>query len=243
MPTYFISDLHLEDSQPHITQLFLTFIKNEAIYADAVYILGDLFEVWIGDDYQSEFIHSIKKALHQLSERGIQLYFMPGNRDFLLGRNFLQQIGGQLLTDPTVINLYGIPSLLMHGDSLCIDDISYMNFREKVRNPTHQKIFLQLPLFLRKGIARFLRGLSQNRSRKNNYHFIDANESEIKKLMKQYKVQLLIHGHTHKPTIQYFFENQQMLGRIVLGDWETFGSVLQCEPSGERQLVKFFLPD
>ncbi len=237
MTTLFISDLHLEPKRPAITQLFLNFLQTQATQAHALYILGDFFEAWVGDDNQSELILSVKSALKKLTQSKVPVYFMHGNRDLLIGQQFMQQTGCQLLSDPTVIDLYGIPTLLMHGDTLCIDDLAYMQFRAQVHKTSYQRMFLSLPLFIRKGIARILRTLSERRSSRNKQTFIDANLDEIKRLMEYYQVQLLIHGHTHRPSIQYFGLAQHLACRIVLSDWEESGNVLVCEPNGERRLV------
>lgn len=236
MSTFFISDLHLDPLRPEITHIFLNFLATQAVNADALYILGDFFETWIGDDNQSTLIHSVKSALRSLSQQ-VPVYIMRGNRDFLLGTQFMHQTGCQLLPDPTIINLYGTPTLLMHGDTLCIDDVPYLEFRTKAHNVRNQRIFLTLPLLIRKTIARILRMLSKQRSNRTNQIFIDANLEEIKRLMKLYQVKLLIHGHTHRPSIQYFDPAKDTTCRIVMSDWEESGNVLICDSNGERRLV------
>lgn len=241
MTTLFISDLHLEPKHPEMAALFLDFLAKQASQAEALYILGDFFEVWVGDDDKSEFNKKIITALKKLTDSGVPVFIMHGNRDFLLGEKFLQETGCQFLADPTVIDLYGQRTLLMHGDTLCIDDKDYQKFRAKVRNANYQQFYLSLPLIIRKAIARLLRLLSQFKARKNNYNFIDANFNEIKSLMKKYNTQLLIHGHTHRPSIQYFKLNEKSNAscRIVLSDWETNGNVLVCEAKGEWRLGYF----
>jgi len=237
MTTLFISDLHLDPTHPEMVQVFLNFLQNQATNADALYILGDFFEVWIGDDVRSDFTDSIITALKTVTEKGIPVYIMHGNRDFLLGKKFMQRSGCQLIDDPTLINLYGQPTLLMHGDTLCTDDKPYLQYRSKVRNPARQRIFLSFPLWLRKNLARMLRYFSQRRAKQNNFVFIDANFAEIKRVMLEHKVELLIHGHTHRPSIHYFNLAGKWVERIVLSDWEKQGNVLVCQPDGEQRLL------
>lgn len=237
MSILFISDLHLEPKRPTITRVFIDFLQNQATHAEELYILGDFFEVWVGDDDVSNFNEEIVSLLKKLTSAGLPIYIMHGNRDFLLSQEFMRRTGCQLLSDPTVIDLYGQPTLLTHGDSLCIDDIAYLKFRNKVRNPFNQRLFLGLPLSIRKAIARLFRTLSQRRAYQNNFSFIDANFDEIKRSMAENNVQLIIHGHTHLPSIQFFKLQGKDACRIVLSDWETFGNVLICESNGEKRLI------
>lgn len=239
MVTLFISDLHLDPSRPKMTQLFLDFLEHQAKQAEALYILGDFFEVWIGDDDRSEFNEQIARALKKVTSAWIPVYIMHGNRDFLLGENFMQRTGCQWLSDPTLINLYGRPTLLMHGDTLCIEDIDYLRFRKKVRNPRNQTFYLKLPIFLRRAIAKFLRNASQRKAYQHQFNFIDADLAEIKRLMTNYQADLLIHGHTHRPSIHYFKVLEKDASRIVLSDWETSGNALVCESNGQRRLINF----
>lgn len=239
MNTLFISDLHLDTAHPAITQLFLDFLQQQAIHADALYILGDFFALWIGDDNHSAFNQTICNALSTLTRAGVPVYFMHGNRDFLIGEKFLQQTGCQLLTDPTVIDLYGTPTLLMHGDTLCTADSSYLKFRRFVHNPTYQRIFLRTPLWLRKAIARLLRYGSERKQHENQM-IMDATPAEIIRVMQQHQVSHIIHGHTHRPSIEYFSLDKQTACRIVLSDWhDNYGNVLICQPDGQRRLVNF----
>jgi UDP-2,3-diacylglucosamine hydrolase len=235
--TLFISDLHLDASQPKKIQLFLDFLEQQAAKADALYILGDFFEVWIGDDATSSFHKNIIAALKKLTQAQVPVYIMHGNRDFLLGGRFLQNTGCQLLADPTLINLYGTPTLLMHGDTLCLSDTSYLRFRRWARHPFYQKAYLALPLSWRQHIANKLRKKSQQRAQKSNYLYIDADENEAMRMMLAYHAQLLIHGHTHRPSIQYFLLDGHFANRIVLSDWEETGNVLVCDSSGVRRLL------
>jgi UDP-2,3-diacylglucosamine hydrolase len=236
MNTYFISDLHLDAQHPQMIDLLVNFLQTTAANADALYILGDLFEVWIGDDDPSQYIQQLKTIFKKLTIT-VPVYFMHGNRDFLVGEQFAMETGIQLLKDPSVINLYGTPTLLTHGDLLCIDDHNYQLFRHKVRDEKNQKIFLRLPFIIRKMIARFLRNKSKKRAAQNDYQFIDANFAEIKKQMQQHAVKQIIYGHTHQPCIEYFNHDNEMLMRMTLSDWEGCGNVLVCGESGEKRLV------
>lgn len=239
MVTLFISDLHLDPSRPKMTQLFLNFLEQESMRAEALYILGDFFEAWIGDDDRSQFNDQIADALKKVTTSGVPVYIMHGNRDFLLGEDFMQRTGCQWLPDPTLIDLYGQPTLLMHGDTLCVDDHSYLKLRKKVRNHCNQRIYLSFPLSFRRAFVKFLRNLSHRKAYKNNFNFIDANLDEIKRLMISHKAELLIHGLTHRPSIHYFRISEKDASRIVLSDWETYGNVLVCESNGQRRLINF----
>ena len=227
MTTLFISDLHLEEGRPEITRAFSRFIQQEAINADALYILGDFFEVWIGDDFRSPFTKKIITLLQQVSNAGVPLYFMQGNRDFLIGSDFCSAAGCTLLADPTVITLNNEPILLCHGDHLCTNDKDYMAFRKMVRNPEWQRIFLSKPLTERTSIARQLRDHSKTETREKNYEILDVTESEVIPYMEKYGVTTLIHGHTHRPRIHPLKIKENTAKRIVLGDWYTQSSVLR----------------
>lgn len=236
MNILFLSDLHLSSDHPETTTIFINLLRNQAKTADAVYILGDLFETWIGDDESSEFNQQIIAALKALTSTNIPVYLMHGNRDFLIGKKFLQTTGCQLIKDPTLINLYGTPTLLMHGDTLCTDDIAYQNYRNKAQNPLFKKIFLALPLFIRKKIAESLRQKSKQETQLKTSDIMDVNLAAVKNFIKKYEVKLLIHGHTHRPCIQYLFLENDLACRVVLSDWHEHGSVLICSSSGERRL-------
>jgi UDP-2,3-diacylglucosamine hydrolase len=222
--TLFISDLHLDESQPAIIELFFRFLKEEATQADALYILGDFFEVWIGDDEQTPLQKQVATALKTLAtQRSVKIYFMHGNRDFLLGKRFAKQAKIQLLNDPTVINLYGRKALLMHGDTLCTADEAYQAFRKKVRKKWLQKIFFCLPLSLRKKIANKMRQGSSQHTNNTAAYLMDVNQDEVKRVMKEEQIDFLIHGHTHRPAIH---SNQQTT-RVVLGAWHHQSSVFE----------------
>ncbi len=222
MATYFISDLHLSAKKPEISDRFLKFLRADAIKADALYILGDLFDVWIGDDQIDPHNQTIIEELYTLHEQGIPLYFMRGNRDFLIGENFAHNSGCVLLPNPTRIMLYGKNVLLSHGDQLCTLDKKYQHFRRYVHSPFLQSLFLKLPLRLRTLIAHWLRTRSKrslaNISADQKAKWDVALES-VFDAMRHHDCQILIHGHTHQPKIHDFILDEKAAKRIVLGDW------------------------
>ncbi len=230
--TLFISDLHLCAERPAITQLFIEFLAQQAGNCDALYILGDLFETWPGDDDDAPDSARIISALRALRDGGTMIYFMRGNRDFLIGEKFAALSGCRLLPDPGVIDLNGVPTLLMHGDTLCTDDAGYQRFRRLVRNRCSQWLFLKLPLALRRRIARHLRAQSMSRTRGKPPAIMDVNAHSVAAVMRQHQVTRLIHGHTHRPAVHDFELDGKPVQRIVLGDWYTQGSVLRCDAGG-----------
>lgn len=236
MKTLFISDLHLEEQRPDITELFLKFLETYTTNADALYILGDFFEAWIGDDDQTVFHQSIIDALHNASQRGLPIFIMHGNRDFLLGKKFLRAAGCQLLPDEHVINLYGTPTLLMHGDTLCTLDTNYLAFRKKTRKWWVQKLFLLKSLEKRRAVADKMRSASREYTSTTPTHIMDVTQAEVERVMLKHKVQHLIHGHTHRPDVHSFTLNQDAATRTVLGPWHEHGSVLVCENNGKKVL-------
>lgn len=229
--TLFISDLHLQVSQSKITDIFQYFIENQARKAEAVYILGDLFEVWLGDDDNTPFNNHIKSLLKSLTLRGIPVYIMPGNRDFLLGQDFASQTGCMLISDPLKIELYGKTVLLKHGDDLCTDDIKHIQFRNKTRNKYLQKLFLCLPLFIRRWLAKKIRKISTESNYNKPMDIMDVNPQAVKQAMETAQVSQLIHGHTHRPAI--------LAERIVLAAWHDQGNALIYWESGEHELIYF----
>lgn len=239
MTTLFISDLHLDPTRPAVTRALVGFLAEQAPAADALYILGDFFEVWIGDDDDAELNHTVINALKQLTDCGTPVYFMHGNRDFLIGEQFCQQSGCQLIDDPTVISLYGKNILLMHGDSLCIDDTAYMTFRAQSRNKDWQTGMLSLSLEQRRALAQQMRADSQQANSNKAADIMDVNQAEVEKVMQRQQVDLLIHGHTHRPAIHSFTVNQQQAHRIVLGDWHQTGWVLRYCSDHNYQLDEF----
>ncbi|WP_199101088.1 UDP-2,3-diacylglucosamine diphosphatase [Dyella sp. ASV21] len=231
MATLFIADLHLDDSRPHITQLFEDFLASEeARAADALYILGDLVEAWIGDDDDAELPARIARATRTLRDSGVPVYFMVGNRDFLLGQAFAQRAGLSLLDDGTVHTLYGRPTLLMHGDVLCTDDVAYQAVRQQVRTPAWQAQVLAMPLPARRAFAAKAREDSRAHTGSTMETIMDVNGDAVAQAMRQAGVMRLIHGHTHRPATHRFELDGQPAERIVLGDWYEHGSVLRVTP-------------
>ncbi len=219
MSTLFISDLHLDESRPRIVDVFERFLVEEARHAEALYILGDLFESWIGDDDNSPLADRVAKALKALSDSGVPIYFMRGNRDFVLGANYARRAGMKILDDPTVVELDGTRALLMHGDTLCVDDIEYQKFRRLMHNKWFQRIALALPLSIRRKIATRLRDQSQKHVLMKAENIMDVNQAAVESEMRRHGVSLLIHGHTHRPATHRFEIDDQIAERIVLGDW------------------------
>lgn len=236
MYTLFISDLHLASHLDKTINIFIRFINQQSYIADAIYILGDLFETWIGDDIDNEFIQMIYQSLHQASQR-IPIYFMHGNRDFLIGQKFARLSGCQLLDDPCVINLYGEPTILTHGDILCTDDISYQRWRRIAHTSFIQKLFLCLPLSIRQMLARQARYKSHQRGQHTSSTTMDATKQAIELIFKKYRAKQLIHGHTHQPAIHYLLNKGDRLTRFVLSDWHYRGSVLICKPDQRFRLI------
>ncbi|MDD9196767.1 UDP-2,3-diacylglucosamine diphosphatase [Aliivibrio sp. S3MY1] len=227
MTILFISDLHLSPLRPDITDCFIDFMKNEAIHADKLYVLGDLFEFWIGDDDNSPFNIVIKNAFKTLTQQGVECYFIQGNRDFLLNKRFCKETGVQLLADHSVIDIDGEKVLIMHGDTLCIDDIKYQEFRAKVHKPWLQWIFNRIPLFIRQRIVKNVQDKIKAKKQHKTLTIMDVTQSEVERVMLEEGVERLIHGHTHRPNVHTFNHNTQKMTRIVLGDWYTQGSVLE----------------
>nr|WP_322939742.1 UDP-2,3-diacylglucosamine diphosphatase [Pseudomonas sp. s4] len=230
-----ISDLHLEEKRPDITRAFLLFLATRARQAEALYILGDFFEVWIGDDGMTPFQHEIAGALRKLSEAGTRIYLMHGNRDFLIGKRFCRAAGCILLSDPHKVQMNGEPVLLMHGDSLCTLDAGYMKLRRWLRNPLSLLILRNLPLSTRQKLARKLRNESRAQTRMKANEIVDVTPEEVVRVMAEYGVRTLIHGHTHRPAVHELIVNGQAARRIVLGDWDRQGWALQIDDEGFNQ--------
>jgi UDP-2,3-diacylglucosamine hydrolase len=228
MTTLFISDLHLDLARPVILAQFESFIREEAVHADALYILGDLFEAWIGDDADDPVGKRFVAAMKPLREARRPCLSMHGNRDFLLGERFAREAGMTLLPDPSVIDLYGTPTLLMHGDSLCIDDAPYQAFRKQSRSPEWQRNFLEKDVGEREAFAHQARAESQRYTgSKANAAIMDVNQTAVDNAMRSAGVVRLIHGHTHRPATHRFTLDNRPAERIVLRDWYRRGSVLQ----------------
>jgi UDP-2,3-diacylglucosamine hydrolase len=230
-----ISDLHLEEQRPDITRAFLHFLQTRARQAEALYILGDFFEVWIGDDGMTPFQHEIAAALRQLSDAGTRIFLMHGNRDFLIGRAFCRAAGCTLLQDPSIVRFNDEPVLLMHGDSLCTLDVGYMKLRRTLRNPLSLFILRHLPLSTRRKLARKLRSESRAQTSMKAREIVDVTPDEVPRIMAEHGVRTLIHGHTHRPAVHELEVNGQPARRIVLGDWDKQGWALQVDASGLHQ--------
>jgi len=228
--TLFVSDLHLDQKRPHIIAAFCRFL-SESSSADALYILGDLFEYWIGDDDPAIGLEPAINSIRDLSYSGVPVYFIHGNRDFLIGKRFSKQTQCKILAEETVIDLYGTPTLIMHGDTLCTDDIAYQKYRTKARNPWIQKPLLMLSIKRRLKIAEGLRNKSKFAIQEKPEEIMDVNQQTVEKVMSKYNVNRLIHGHTHRPAEHTFNLNGNLYQRIVLGDWYEQGSVLRCTPT------------
>ena len=234
MTTLFISDLHLELTRPAITALFLDFLERRAQQAGALYILGDLFEAWIGDDDDAELGRTVAAALRRLTDQGVPTYFLHGNRDFLLGERFAAASGIQLLPESAVIELAGERVLLLHGDTLCTDDVEYQTFRAQVRDPAWRARTLALPLAQRQALAGQLRETSRQAIQQKAAAITDVNPTAVDRALRTHVVRRLIHGHTHRPAIHDWTLDGQPARRAVLGDWYDQGSVLVCDAAGWR---------
>jgi UDP-2,3-diacylglucosamine hydrolase len=234
MTTLFISDLHLESARPDITSQFLEFLRNEAADADALYILGDLFESWVGDDDPDEHYAMIKQALRALAEGGTPVFFMHGNRDFMISRRFADETSVTLLPDPYRLRIEGSEVVLSHGDAMCTDDVEYQKVRQMTRNPAWQAMMLQKPLAERLAFARQARAASQQRGATISPEISDVSQAAVEALMKEQQVSLLLHGHTHRPAVHKFTLDGQAATRIVLGDWYEQGSVVRWNNNGPR---------
>jgi len=239
MTTLFISDLHLDAERPQITDLLLRFLRDEARDTDALYILGDLFEAWVGDDDPSETGAAVAAGTRALQEAGVPVYFMRGNRDFLLGNDYARRAGMTVLPDPAVVVLYGKPALLMHGDLLCTDDVAYQQFRTQTRDPQWQAQFLSQPLAARIAFAKQARAASKAHQTGLQdtgmmETITDVSPATVEATLVRYGIDTLIHGHTHRPAVHELEINGRHCQRIVLGDWYDQGSVLRVDARGAK---------
>ncbi len=231
----FISDLHISLDKPEITRRFLDFLEQRATKAEAIYILGDLFDAWIGDDDPTPPNNKIRRHLKQLTGSGTKVYFQQGNRDFLLGDKFCQETGVTLIDDYVVIDLYGIPTLLTHGDLLCTDDLPYQAFRAKSHTPEWKRYVLSKPLLLRLLMARWYRFRSHFHKRKKTQEIMDVNQDTVVTVMQKHNCLRLIHGHTHRPGVHNFEINGQPAQRFVLSAWRRdVAEVLRWDHNGYR---------
>ncbi len=234
MSVLFISDLHLEAERPDISRAFLHFLTTRAHGAEALYILGDFFEVWVGDDAMDDFQRSIAAALRRLSDAGTRIWLMHGNRDFMLGKRFCREAGCSVLREGSVVELYGEPVLLLHGDSLCTRDESYQRLRRRLRNPVSLWLLRNLPLATRHKLARKLREASRLRTREKAAEIVDVTPEVVPQVMTTHGVRTLIHGHTHRPAVHKLQIDGENAQRIVLGDWDRQGWVLEVDERGYR---------
>lgn len=232
MASYFISDLHLSRERPAINQLFLNFLQEHAPQADAVYILGDLFEVWLGDDMILPEYQPAIEAIASTVKNGTPVYVMYGNRDFLMKEKFEELSGAKLIHEPYVIDLYGKPTLLLHGDSLCTDDVEYQKFKAMVRNPKWQAQVLAKSPEERLALAKQLRETSKSETASKAEDIMDVNQQTVEQTMQDNHVLHLIHGHTHRPATHEFTIDDNKATRIVLADWYETGSFLSVDESG-----------
>lgn len=237
MATLFISDLHLCPSRPQTNRLFLDFLAGPAREAEALYILGDLFEYWAGDDdLDDPFNAEICAALRTLSDSAVPIFFMAGNRDFLAGEAFARVAGLTLLPEPVVVELGGTTTLLMHGDTLCADDAAYQAFREEVRSMDWQQAFMALPLDQRKARIEALRRESEAQKRVKPMDIMDVNPDAVLQALTFHRCPRLIHGHTHRPALHQFEIDGRACERWVLPDWYETGGYLACDETGCREV-------
>ena len=215
MKPRFISDIHLSEDTPHLTNAFKTFLNESKQKCTHLFILGDLFEIWIGDDDENAFIEEIKKTLIDFTANGPETFFMHGNRDFLLGENFANEVGISILPDPYILDINGLRVILSHGDFLCTDDVDYIHFRNQVRSEDWQNDFLSKNIEERKQIAQSLRSDSKKATSDKSLEITDANLETVNKFIKEHSPDIFIHGHTHRPKIHQHDSTK----RIVLGDW------------------------
>ena len=232
MTTLFISDLHLEDDRPDIADQFLRFLETEALQADALYILGDLFESWVGDDDPNEHYQWIKQALYKLTKKGVPVFFMHGNRDFMIGEAFAGETGVTILPDPHVATIHGDQVLLSHGDAYCTDDLEYQAFRKMSRDPQWQAMMLAKSLEERLAFAAQARQASKARGGTMSEEIMDVNADAIDAALREAGVQIMLHGHTHRPAVHELTVDGTAAQRIVLGDGYQQGSVVRWDDDG-----------
>jgi len=235
MSTLLISDLHLSPERPAVTLAFLDFLKNQAAEANALYILGDLFEAWVGDDDPAPLSRKVITVLKELTDNGTDLYVMQGNRDFLLDKRFARETGCTLLPDHYVTELENHKILLLHGDTLCIGDEQYQKFRRKARHPIFRWCLNHLPLKTRQNIATSWRSKSMKVNSNKSDYIMDVTPSEVERIMEKYQVNSMIHGHTHRPN-RHQHKNGE---RLVLGDWYQNGWYIRVTEKAAPELNSF----
>lgn len=228
--TLFISDLHLDDARPHIVADFERFCAGEARHADALYVLGDLFEAYVGDDDDATLNARVAIALRGVADAGVPVHFIAGNRDFLLGDDYARRCGMGILADGSIIDLHGTPAVLLHGDVLCTDDVAYQSFRAQVRDPAWQAAFLARPLAERRAFAAQARDASRAHTSSTDMAIMDVDQDAVERALREAGVTRMIHGHTHRPAIHDFMLDGKPARRTVLGDWYEQGSVLRVGP-------------
>jgi UDP-2,3-diacylglucosamine hydrolase len=234
--TLFISDLHIDASRQGVTEQLLSFLATEAKDAEALYILGDLFESWVGDDAADTAQSAAIAGLHRFTSQGVPCFVMHGNRDFLLASQFCKMSGAELVPDPLIVTLYGEPALVMHGDALCTDDRAYQRLRATVRDADWQRRFLALSIASRRALAGAARVGSQAHTAAMEYTITDVNAASVAMALRQAGTATLLHGHTHRPAIHALQVDGRPCTRIVLGDWYTQGSLLRWDQNGPELL-------
>lgn len=237
-PNLFISDLHLADERPEINSLFFRFMEDTARDAEALYILGDLFEYWVGDDQldHDPLARSVTDTIRRLSDAETRVYFMHGNRDFLIGERFAREAGLTILPDPTLIKLYGQQVLLMHGDTLCTDDVAYQKFRAQTRTNEWKNATLAQPYEARQQLARSIRAQSDSEKNQKPEEIMDVTEETVEEVFRQHHYPLMIHGHTHRPATHRILVDGHACERWVLADWHERGECLAISTSGLRRV-------
>lgn len=230
--TFFVADLHLTDERPVATGRFFRFLIEDAQGADALYILGDLFEAWVGDDHDEQVAHDTARQIKSLVDSGTPVYFMHGNRDFMLAERYAALSGMTLICDPTTIDLYGESTLLMHGDTLCTDDTAYLRFRNKVRRPWVLALLRRLPLSLRHLMARQARAGSESAKAGKPAAIMDVNRDEVARVFQAQQVSRLIHGHTHRPAQHQHVVDGRPCERWVVPDWYARCGYVVCDSAG-----------
>jgi UDP-2,3-diacylglucosamine hydrolase len=230
-----ISDLHLQPARPDLTQAFFAFLATRASQANALYILGDLFNVWIGDDDDAPLCREVSRALHELAATGTAVYLLHGNRDFLLGAEYVAECGATLLHEPHLLQHLGKPYLLMHGDVLCTKDTDYQLFRTMVRDAEWQQQFLARPLDQRRAFAERARSQSQNMSSNKPADIMDVTQAAVEQVQREQEAPVMIHGHTHRPAVHEYSLDGKTYTRVVIGDWDQYGWFVQLDAAGAEQ--------
>lgn len=240
MRRLFIADLHLHNKRPDIIRAFVILLEQKAPDFDELYLLGDIFEAWVGDDGAPEYLAPVYSALRQLARQGTRILFQHGNRDFLFGASAAERLNIDLLPEMSRLESPLGPALILHGDQLCTDDLAYQQFRKMVRNPDWQQAFLDKPLAEREAIAQQLRETSRSETAGKAENITDVSPAAVAELMQREQVNLIIHGHTHRPAVHHRQNGDQGV-RIVLGDWDREGWYLEMDAQGIR-LYAFTLP-